>query len=328
MEKGISFRKDLGIAILIFLLPFASYLHLFFVDYPSDSVLQFFSVKYFDLDIDMLSYIFFYYLSFLSLYIIWWNILNEKYKPFTLFYIGLIVFQLDCFFHFTTWNSNPYIIFFAFCFILVYLTIYSNFQVWVKKSIPFKFSSGSFSLPALFFLSIFVPFSYNLFPRDTDSLHVLFFKLNANGFLDARTYLFMIVYKVGLLSSILIWFFTEKRWYKYALLSSVILIANQLYNLFWSESKQLDEFELQESGVFLFSVLLGLILISHAAHNQAKIRAFMYNRYKNVEESVANRFKTKQDYIDTKREEFNTSKTNLDELNKMKEQLEQVVNVE
>ncbi len=95
--------------------------------------------------------------------------------------------------------------------------------------------------------------------------------------------------------------------------------------MLWIKGDIIDEFELRESGLFLFSVLLGLILISHAAHNQARIRFCMFNSYKDIERSVANRFKTKQHYIDAKREEFNTANNDLQELTKIKNQLEKVI---
>ncbi len=325
MRQVNSFRKELGIAVLIFVLPFASYLHLFFVDYPSDSILQIFSIKKFQTTIDTLAYHCLTFLSYFCLFFIWLLYSKARWKWFILLFLLVIFLNFDAYVLEIPFLITAEVCLCIYCVSFICLLIYYRKFFGLKNNLSKYFINKWFFCLIIFFLSSIVSFLYMIFPKDAKEISLFSFIFSANGFSSVRTNFFIIGFKLSIFLGILIWFFTEKRWYRYTLLSSIILLSNQLCNMLWIEGDILDEFELRESGVFLFSVLLGLILISHAAHNQTMIRSFMYNRYKDIEESVANRFKNRENYIDTKRREFNTSKTNLDELKKIREQLEKAI---
>jgi hypothetical protein len=97
MRQVNSFRKELGIAVLIFVLPLASYLHLFFVDYPEDSILQTFSNQRFQIDIDTLVYHCLTFLSYFFLFFIWLSSSKSKWKWFIFLFLLIIFYNFDAY---------------------------------------------------------------------------------------------------------------------------------------------------------------------------------------------------------------------------------------
>lgn len=284
--RTINSFKQVWLAILIFLLPIASYLHLFFINYSIDSFLDTINVVLKFKTIENLIYFTLYGISYSLLYFIWAKLIETRYKWLVLFYIVPNAMLLNGQVRWGSITNFNFFLFFLFSFILVYLFSYTNFKSCISKSEPLKVLSKSLTFPILFFLSILISFTGLLYPMNTDSLTILFFNLDANGFPDARTNLFMISFKFSWLCGILMWFFTEKRWYRYSLLSSIILLTNQLYNLLWTKTDNLDEFELNQSGPFLLVVLLGLILLANATKTQEKVNLFLRNTYIKIEHLI------------------------------------------
>jgi plasmid maintenance system killer protein len=162
-----------------------------------------------------------------------------------------------------------------------------------------------------------------IFPKDAKEISLFSIMFNANGFFSVRSNFFVFGFKLSIFFGILIWFFTEKRWYRYALLSSVIILANQLFNMLWTEGDILDEFELSQSGFFLSSVLILLLLISHAANNQEKIKDWLANRYSLVETKLKEKYSVRDNKIIESRKKIEATKTKLTDLEQLKIELEE-----
>lgn len=207
--------------------------------------------------------------------------------------------------------------------IILLLSIELNKEI-DKKSLSFKYIISPKKIFLLIVLTS-LPFVLNLwkwFPIGTPSLQFLFFEIQHYGFVDANMALYSITYKICLLTPLLIYFFIEKRWWKYAFLSPMFLYINQFLNIFDPSITVLDELELAQSAPLLGMLAIFLILLAKASENQKRIKRFFDLIYNQVEEKVSKRFEARQHYIEEKRNKLKQSLEELVELEKLKSELE------
>ncbi|WP_141239656.1 hypothetical protein [Croceivirga radicis] len=143
------------------------------------------------------------------------------------------------------------------------------------------------------------------------------------GYADVGIFLNTIVFKSNLFIIYSIWFLTEKRWWRYAILSPILLLGNQVYNILFTKSKAIDEIEPYQSGPFLLTLLIVLLLLAKVAEDQEKIKQFLQNHYRTIEHMVENRFSKRQQTIEDHKKSVNNKKTlNNEELIELREKLE------
>lgn len=311
------FLKEVLLALAIFVMPLAPYLHIFFIDYQSDSSLQSFFIDKFHGNIESFVYQTLYFLGYFLVYFLWYK---ESIVSYRLLILTLALIQLVNALKNSIVVDDKLILLLVFCFlILIFFKHYRR-----KKHID---SNGQSTLMdeillLFLFLLVLLSCSYLFYPNDTDSLDFLFFKIGKNGFLDARTHLFIIVSKLSLLFSLIVWFLVEKKWYKYGLFSSIILLTNQLYNVMYTISS-LDEFELSQSGPILLVTLLGLIFLGNAAKAQERVSTFFNKIYIQLEKKIQTRYQERENYIQAKREKLDQFKiADIKGLENLKQQLE------
>lgn len=171
-----------------------------------------------------------------------------------------------------------------------------------------------------------VPLITNLWiflPEDTKQIDLFLFEVNSNGFYSANHFIYHIVIKFSMLLCFLIWFLTEKRWWRYAILSSIIVVSNQVFNiLFRPESVSLDEFELYQSGPYLLLLALFLILLVKLIDNQEKIKQVLEDKYNQMEQLIEQRLERRQKQIEENKNKIASNSLKTDELKKIREELE------
>ncbi|NJB36632.1 hypothetical protein [Croceivirga sp. JEA036] len=203
-------------------------------------------------------------------------------------------------------------------FLLIYL-IYntrSNQKKNTQKKILF-YNTLLFCIPLIAELSI-------LIPKGTTSIDILYLTIDSYGFIDIHQFSFVILRKIAIISAFLIWFFTEKQWWRYAILAPILVTGNQIINVFNTTSEFMDEIELYQSGPFLLAILIVLLLLAQAADHQERIKAFLRLQYQHIEHAVEQRFGRQQQNIEEKKRRLATKKDlSKAELAALKKELEQ-----
>lgn len=110
----------------------------------------------------------------------------------------------------------------------------------------------------------FYPLFYNmhqLIPEGLEEVNVLGLTLDNNGFVDVHTYYWFLTNKLGLSILMIIWFYTSKNWWRYAILTPIILYTYQ----FWEANQDiqhLDAFGNLKAFPAVFSVVFLLVVLS------------------------------------------------------------------
>ncbi|NJB36630.1 hypothetical protein [Croceivirga sp. JEA036] len=161
-------------------------------------------------------------------------------------------------------------------------------------------------------------------PEGKTSIDILYQTIDSYGFKDLYQFSFVILDKLAILLTYLFWFLTEKKWWRYAILSPILLLANQSFNILFTETNAVDEIELYQSSPFLLTLLIALLLLAQAADHQERIKAFLRLQYQHIEHAVEQRFGRQQQNIEAKKQRLATKKDlSKEELAALKKELEQ-----
>ncbi|NJB36631.1 hypothetical protein [Croceivirga sp. JEA036] len=173
---------------------------------------------------------------------------------------------------------------------------------------------------------LYICSSLNIIPYASKELNLGFVTIGSYGFFDFNTFHLVVIIKIYGFVAFLIWFLTEKKWWRYAILSPILLLINQFHNCIISTDGQdiIDEFELYQSGPFLLTLLIALLLLAQAADHQERIKAFLRLQYQHIEHAVEQRFGRQQQNIEEKKRRLATKKDlSQTELAALKKELEQ-----
>ncbi len=122
-------------------------------------------------------------------------------------------------------------------------------------------------------LFVLMPLLFNIhhmIPIDKMSMKLLFFNLNSHGFPSVNILVWLFFVKLTFLLSIAIWFTTCQYWWKYAILSPIILVTYQIWEMF-QDVRYIDAWgNLKALPVILF-VVLTLVIISNSIKYEFKV---------------------------------------------------------
>lgn len=325
--RDIASKNNINIALLLFFLPLLSYVHIFFngdnaIWMGIDESSLLFNYTNYANDIEYLVYYTSYWFSIILIFLIFSHNSMSWIKPFILFplFLAFTKFSLHTF---------PFLKYNKVLFYSISIVIFMFFFFFESKKnsifqIKERRQRSIFKLIVICLL-ISVPFIHELwrlYPNNTQTLNVLFFTISSNGFLDANFALYVYLHKMCILIPITIFFFLIKKWWRYALLSPIIIYSAQLYNIIFVESSTLDEIEISQTAKFTLPLLFGLIVLAKLNDNQEKISTWLENQYSLVEDSVKAKFTKRETLIVSKRNQISKSKLAIKDLEKIKEELE------
>ena len=155
------------------------------------------------------------------------------------------------------------------------------------------------------------------------SFLIFSFKITANGFDNLKSLYYIVLNKFSLFLVFLIWFILEKKWWRYAILSPLILLGNQLINLLFFPHLVFDEFEISQSGNYLIVLALVLIGLAMIFDNQQRIETVIQQRYGQLEKSVNEKFSSREKRIEENKQRILSKRLDDEELNKIKKELEE-----
>ncbi|MEM1336465.1 MAG: hypothetical protein AAGF96_01885 [Bacteroidota bacterium] len=153
------------------------------------------------------------------------------------------------------------------------------------------------------------------------------YKISSGGWQLIPSLFGFIIVKLNLLVPCFVFFFTIKKWWRYAFLFPIMLAIYQLKNGIDPKVEYVDVNEFIEAAPLLLLVLVFLLFLSRSAYYQSKIAQIYSTTTHRIEEMARSRFRRQEDYLKTTKKQLNhlksTKKTNKEELFRLKHQLEQ-----
>ena len=128
----------------------------------------------------------------------------------------------------------------------------------------------------VFIMSILliVPFLLNVYwliPEDVLVFKYKWITIQNYGFPDARLFVWYVGQKLAVILTLLIWFITSDRWWRYAILSPIVLFTFQLWRGVQEDVRFIEETEYVQSLPIISIFVLSLILLSQVVKYQSKI---------------------------------------------------------
>jgi len=119
-------------------------------------------------------------------------------------------------------------------------------------------------IPALYHL-------YSFVPEKEKILQIGVLTIYDHGFTDVHTFMWYMNLKICIILPLIVWFITCPYWWRYAILSPIVLFAHQLWEGFQDETISVDESQYFYSLPFILFLLLGLFFIFRTVKYQSKI---------------------------------------------------------
>ena len=136
-------------------------------------------------------------------------------------------------------------------------------------------------------------FIYELIPDGAQSYPLLGFTIDAHGFRDVSIFMWYVSGKLCIIIPLCIWFITCGHWWRYAILSPIVLFSYQLWGAYQTVTKEIDYYEyLRALPTILFLVVL-LFFISNRIKYQARILD-IYEDLSNEIEVLLNKLNTQE----------------------------------
>jgi len=121
-----------------------------------------------------------------------------------------------------------------------------------------------FTMPFLYYF-------HNLIPDNIQRISYLFFTIDNNGFTDLSTAVWFLSDILCLVIPVSIWFITERKWWRYAILSPIILSCYQIWEAFFNSSGFVDELGYLKSLPLIFLITVILFIFSYFVRYNYKI---------------------------------------------------------
>ncbi|GMN05306.1 hypothetical protein MTsPCn5_06940 [Croceitalea sp. MTPC5] len=176
-------------------------------------------------------------------------------------------------------------------------------------------------------LAFFIHISNEFIPQTWIEMDLGFMVVGSFGFESTELFLWALGFKLGLLLPLLVWFFMEKKWWKYALLSPILVTVYQHIAIFNTETDSLDDTEIFQALPFLVLIAVILVALSKNAKDQYIVKSVYQKTSSRIEKLLEQKNQNHINTIsDTKRRltDLKEQKTtvNINDLMEIKKRLE------
>lgn len=117
-------------------------------------------------------------------------------------------------------------------------------------------------IAALIFSYPFLYNAYSIIPVGVNEYKWLGLTFGSNGFVDVSTFCWFLMAKLGLIILMSIWFYTSKNWWRFAILSPIILYTYQLWEA-TQDVQHLDAYGNLKAFPAIFTIVIFLVLLSN-----------------------------------------------------------------
>ena len=116
----------------------------------------------------------------------------------------------------------------------------------------------------------FAYYTFKLIPKGVQEYALFGIVLGTKGFADVNVYVWYVSLKICILIPLCIWFVTSNQWWRYAILSPIILFAYQLWGAYQNETLEVDNYEYIKALPVILLLVVVLLVISKGIKYQAK----------------------------------------------------------
>jgi len=179
-----------------------------------------------------------------------------------------------------------------------------------------------FSIPILFNI-------HRLVPNNIKYLDLKILSISSFGFPSVDIFLWLLFLKLTFLFALSIWYVTCQYWWKYAILSPIVLVSYQIWEMF-QDVRYIDAWGNMRAFPFILFNIITLIILSNYVRYELKVSDLQKAISRELDEMIGSRAGGKQ--IDRLKEQFNmlraissnkrgTTSEKLDALIKLREDL-------
>lgn len=218
-----------------------------------------------------------------------------------------------------------------------YLYNLANVNIYVEKQIEsytydYKSKLSSSTLFVIFVSFLLMPLLFNLhewIPEKLKSFSYGPMVLSDFGFKSIDILVWLLFLKVTYLLSLSIWFITSLNWWKYAILSPIVLVSYQIWEMF-QDVRYIDAWGNLRAFPFILFIILTLIILSNYVKYELKVSDLQESISRELDEMIGSKAGMKQ--MDRLKEQLNmlraisgnkggAARKKLDALIKMREDL-------
>lgn len=138
-------------------------------------------------------------------------------------------------------------------------------------------------------LLVFTPFllnSYKFIPENVMEYEVLWLTLHNHGFVDVHTFYWYVCIKLGVFLPMVIWFLTSRDWWRYAILSPIVLIFYQLLEGI-APQEITDEISFFKALPLIIAVVCFLTWMAHMVRRKTKILELYDTTTREIEDMLS-----------------------------------------
>lgn len=171
---------------------------------------------------------------------------------------------------------------------------------------------------------------YDLVPNN-GKLSILGFEISNHGFDHASMFLWSMSYKVSTLVLVTICYFTQRKWWRFALLLPILLFIYEIRSLLNPDRDFMVEHEIIEALPLLLVLLLTLVGLSRSAYVQFKLSEIYKKTYRRIDNAIRTKSSVVgSEFIAANERKFevikDSSTKGLEELEQLKNTLSQALN--
>ena len=192
----------------------------------------------------------------------------------------------------------------------------------INKKFVYLIITALLSIPVLFNLHRFVP-------DNVKHLDLKIISISSYGFPSVDILVWLLFLKLTFLISLSIWFITCQYWWKYAILSPIILVSYQIWEMF-QDVRYIDAWGNLRAFPFILFNIVTLLVLSNYIKYEFKVSDLQEAISRELDEMIGNRASTQQ--IDLLKDQLRllkassgkkgrTAEKDLEALIKMQEQL-------
>ncbi len=161
---------------------------------------------------------------------------------------------------------------------------------------------------ALLIFTSFLLDSYKFIPENVQQYKVLWFTLHSHGFVDVHTFYWYVCIKLGIFLPMVIWFVTSRDWWRYAILSPIVLMFHQLLEGI-APREITDEISFFKALPLIIAIVCFLGWIAHVIRHKTKVLELYEGITQEIEEMLS-KISSHTEMFSEKEAEFKDLKEN------------------
>jgi len=134
----------------------------------------------------------------------------------------------------------------------------------------------------LLVLMIPIYYTFILVPPEVQTYTLFGINIGTHGFQDVNIFVWYVGLKICIIIPLCIWFITCGQWWRYAIISPIVLFTYQLWGAYQNVSKEVDNYEYLSALPTIFFLVVLLIFIS----NKIKYKARVIDIYEGISNEI------------------------------------------